>query len=152
MMMMKKIAALLLLAAGCGSATGAADRGECPRTREFTNLGCARVLAVVEVPQQLPAGYRYDVRVVPARGRSRDPLAFAVNPAPGAVPLQVTLWSPLDGGGDTVSAWIVARVLEDTRDASGRLTLYAADSVVRVVRFARVGEVPRTDTVRLTPR
>ena len=153
-MMRNKLAALLLLAAGCGSATDAADRGECPQTYEFGNYGCARVLAVFEAPQQLPAkGHRYDVRAVPARGPSRDPLAVAPSAAPGGVPLELTLWSPLPGGGDTISVWVVARLLEDPGPSSGApLTTFAADSVLRVARFAPVGAAPKTDTVRLTLR
>jgi hypothetical protein len=152
-MMRNKLATLLLLAAGCGSATDAADRGECPQTYEFGNYGCARVLAVVEAPPQLPARYRYDVRAVPARGPSRDPLNVAPAAAPGEVPLQIILWTPLPGPGDTLSVWVVARLLDDTGPASGApLTTFAADSVLRVLRFAPVGTVPKTDTVRLTLR
>jgi hypothetical protein len=151
MMMRNKLAALLLLAAGCGSTTDAADRGECPQTREFSNHGCARVLAVVQPPAQLPAKYRYDVRAVPARGSSRDPLAFALVTTPGEVPLQITLWSPLPNWADTISVWVVARLLEETPGAAS-LTTFAADSVLRLARFAPVGAVPKTDTVPLTLR
>ncbi|CAA9358735.1 MAG: hypothetical protein AVDCRST_MAG68-4226 [uncultured Gemmatimonadetes bacterium] len=151
--MTRKLTAFLLLAAGCGSTTGAADRGECPQTREFGNHGCARVLAVFEAPPQLPASYRYHVRAVPARGPSRDPLAAAVTPAPGEVPLNITLWTRLPGSVDTLSVWVVAQLLEDPGPASSAPpTTFAADSVLRVVRFAPIGEVPKTDTVRLTLR
>jgi len=151
MMMKNKLAGLLLLAAGCGSTTDVADRGECPQTREFGNYGCARVVAVLEAPPQLPAKYRYDVKAVPARGLNRDPSAFALSAAAGEVPLNITLWTPLPGGGDTLSFWIVARLLEEPA-AGAQLTTFAADSVLRVVRFAPVGAVPATDTVPLTLR
>lgn len=151
MMMRNKLAALLLLAAGCGSTTDAADRGECPQTYEFGNYGCARVLAVVQPPAQLPAKYRYDVRAVPAAGPNRDPLAFALVTTPGEVPLNITLWSPLPGSADTISVWVVARLLEET-PGSASLSTFAADSVLRLVRFAPVGAVPKADTVPLALR
>jgi hypothetical protein len=48
---------------------------------------------------------------------------------------------------DTLSVWVVARLLEDPGTASGSpLTTFAADSVLRVLRFAPLGTVPKTDT------
>ncbi|HYH79137.1 MAG TPA: hypothetical protein VEX86_05050, partial [Longimicrobium sp.] len=106
------LAALLVLAAGCRSSTGdepLAESAACPQTFEFGNHGCARLVVVFEQPAApLPSAYIYDVRAVSARGRDQGaPEGLAPNPAPGAVPLQLTLWQRLpEAAGDTVSMWI----------------------------------------------
>jgi hypothetical protein len=45
--------------------------------------------------------------------------------------------------------WVSAHLLEDN---GASLTVFAADSVPHVARFAAVGSRPRVDTVRLTLR
>jgi hypothetical protein len=144
---------LSLLPSGCRLTTAVReDDRVCRQTYEFGNYGCARVLVMFEDPTApAPASYRYDVRAVPANDRDGStPSAFAPNPGPGAVPLQLTLWSPLRAG-DTLSVWVVARKLEDPRPVvvGVPLPVFAADSALRVLRFAPVGSVPKTDTVRL---
>lgn len=145
----------MLLAAGCGETpTDQADSGTCPQTYEFGNYGCARIVVMVEgPPQPWPAFYRWDVRAVPAREGSGGDVAFSPRPDTGMVPLQVTRWhSPGPGSEDTASVWVAARLLEDPRPIQSGVPLptFAADSVLHVARFARVGERPPTDTVWLT--
>ena len=69
--------------------------------------------------------------------------------------VRVTLWSrPNPPGSDTLSMWIVARMLDMSPPIVGGqlLSTFAVDSVLRRVRFVPVGERFPADTVRLTLR
>jgi hypothetical protein len=156
-----RLALAAVLAAACRAPTAGErpDRAACPQTYEFGNHGCARVLALVEGPPlPWPASYRFDVHATPARPVRWVEPALATTPGVGPVPLQLTRWeAPPSGVGtaaDTLSVWVVARLLEDPRPIQVGVPLptFAADSVLRVVRFADVGSVPPVDTVRLTLR
>jgi hypothetical protein len=145
-------------ASACARSTPAepTDPRLCPQTYEFGNYGCARVLAVVQAPPQpWPANYRYDVRVTPARPQSGFEIAFANPPAFGPAALTAIRWvPPVPRGTDTVSVWVVARMLDDVRPiVLGRpLPVFAADSTLRLARFVAVGAVAAIDTVALELR
>jgi hypothetical protein len=143
----------MLWAAGCERATPTdlAESDACPRTAEFGNYGCARLVVMVQgPPQPWPTPRRWDVRAVPVRERTGPDLALAAHPDTGAVALFLIRWHPpAPGHEDTTSVWVSARMFEDT---GAKLTLFAADSVVHVARFAAVGSRPPVDTVRLTLR
>ena len=145
----------MIVASACRSATGAdeEDPAACPQTYEFGNYGCARLVAIVEgPPTPWPASFLFDVRAIPIGEFSGLGVALAPAPGLGAVPLQLTLWQPPPQfSGDTLSMWVRAWMLEQAA-TGGRLTVFAADSVLRVVRWAPVGEVPPVDTVRLVLR
>lgn len=150
--------AIAFAASGCRSATDN-DRQElaaCSQTYEFGNYGCARVVAAIDgPPSPWPTSYRLDVRAVPARVSSGASVAVAPQPSLGAVPLRLTLRGPPSQAvGDTLSVWVVARMLEDPWPpvVGVPLPVFAADSVLRVVRWAPVGGVPQVDTVRLVLR
>ena len=68
------------------------------------------------------------------------------------MPLQLTLWYGPIAEGDTMSVWVTARLFEDPRSntTGTALPAFAADSALRVVRFAPVGSIPPVDTVHLT--
>jgi hypothetical protein len=137
------------------------ERGVCPQTYEFGNAGCAAVVAALEEPAPpWPALYRVELTArpagdVPGLGGASSP-ASSLNPLPlGPVSVRVTLWSgPLLSGADTASMWIVARMLDMSLPIIGGppLPTFAADSVLRVVRFVPVGARYPADTVRLTLR
>jgi hypothetical protein len=152
-------AAALLAAGACRSTAGVEPRLDpalCPQTYEFGNFGCARVVAQVEAsPQPSTTRYRFDVRLVPARPDAGVSLYVAPMPGPGPVPLQLTLYSPLmPRPVDTLSVWVVGRLLDDSPPppVNAPLPTLAADSVLRVLRFAPVGARPAVDTVRLDVR
>jgi hypothetical protein len=114
------------------------------------------VLAIVEgPPAPWPPSYRFDVRAVPAVPDANAILGSAIAEPldAGPVPLQLTLWIR-PAIGDTLSVWVVARLLEDPRPivVGVPLPTFAVDSALRVVRFAPVGAVPPVDTVRLVLR
>jgi hypothetical protein len=154
------LCATVFLAAGaCRSTAGVEPRVDpeaCPQTYEFGNFGCARVLALVEAPPQpWTTRYRLDVRLRPARPDAGVSPYVAPAPAPGPVPLQLTLYTPLmPTPVDTLSVWVVGRLLDDSPPppVNAPLPTLAADSVLRVLRFAPVGGRPAVDTVRLDLR
>jgi hypothetical protein len=126
--------------------------GSCFQTFEFANNGCAELVVIVEVPPgSLPDSYHVTVRAIPVHrvsdigfggGESYDMI-------PDAVPLRLIRWDW--GPGDTASAWIVAELVDRIRRriSNGQYQTITADSVLHVVRFVPVGEVPRVDTVWL---
>ncbi|HEX2078788.1 MAG TPA: hypothetical protein VHG08_13790 [Longimicrobium sp.] len=150
------LACALLWAAGCNQVVDVDDyeRGACPPTGEFGNYGCARIVVMVEgPPQPWPALYRWHVYAKPAREGTGFVEGFAPHPDTGAVPLLlIRHLPPAAGSADSASVWVHARLLEDPRPIQPGVPLptFAADSVLRVVQFAPVGERPRVDTVRLT--
>jgi len=67
----------------------------------------------------------------------------------------VTAWSrPMPVGTDTLSMWVVARMLDMSPPIVGGSTLptFAVDSVLRLLRFVGAGERYQADTIRLTLR
>jgi hypothetical protein len=113
------------------------------------------VLALVEGPlAPWPASYRFDVRAVPPASAAGVSTATPPAPGVGPMPLQLTRWLQPPGSADTLSVWVVARLLEDPRPivVGQPLPTFAADSALRLVRFAPVGVVPPVDTVRLVMR
>lgn len=150
------LTALVLGAGGCRGVIDSDERDSaaCRQTYEFGNHGCARVVALVEAPPPpWPALSRWALHVRSARPQLGAGAVPVREPGPGAVPVEVTLYA-LPAPGDTASFWIVAKLLEDPRPAQVGVPLpvFAADSVLRVLRFAAVGAVPPVDTVRLTLR
>ena len=153
-----------LLGAGCRDATPTdiiAEEGVCPQTYEFGNYGCAVVVARPDAPAlPWPAVHRIELTARPARensgvgptGSPESPL----NAAPlGPMSVRVTAWSrPMPIGADTLSMWVVARMIDMSPPiVAGRtLPTFAADSVLRLVRFVPAGERYAPDTVRLALR
>jgi len=151
------VGSLALAFLGCRAVTGAEreDPARCPQTYEFGNVGCARFVALVDGPASPPRAYRVDVRAVPARPQSGFDMAVASGTALGAVPLQLTRWlQGASGTGDTVTVWLVARMLDDAGPivVGVPLPTVAAESTVRVVRFTPVGARVPVDTVHFTLR
>lgn len=146
-----------LVAVACRSPFGGrdVDSRACRQTYEFGNYGCARVLALVEgPPAPWPASYRVDVRATPRSTTGGVETVGAARPGVGPVPLELTRFFRLPTADDTLSVWVVARLLEDPRPVvvGVPLPVFAADSVLRLIRFTPVGSVPSVDTVHLTLR
>jgi len=158
------IVLLMALGAGCRDATPTdivAEHGVCPQTYEFGNYGCAVVVANLDEPARpWPPLYRVDLSARPARensgvgptGSPQSPLNAA---SLGPMSVRVTAWSrPMPVGIDTLSMWVVARMLDMSPPIVGGSTLptFAADSVLRLLRFVPAGERYQADTIRLTLR
>jgi hypothetical protein len=142
--------------AGCNSPTHTVDEDACPVPSGQGYYGCARIVLIVgPPPQPWPERYRWSIRATPAREGTGADVALADQPKPGTVPITIMRWlPPARGTGDTASVWVSAKMLEDPRSfpTGVPLPVFAADSALRVVRFAAVGTVPQTDTVQLTLR
>jgi hypothetical protein len=125
------------------------DPTNCQQTYEFGNFGCSRIIVLVTPPAELPSAYRYNVRGVPARTTDLEPV-FANPSHPGSNELYFIQWSARTE--DTLSVWVVARVLDRSEPIvfNTPLPVVAADSVLRVIRFAPVGSKAPVDTVRLS--
>jgi hypothetical protein len=146
---------LTLAFAGChATAAITPDSEACPQTYEFGNYGCARVVAVVDYPSPpWPAAYRYDLRAVSvATPELRSSYYSSGHTTPASVTLTITRYeSPPVGLGDTLSVWVVGKLLDESNaQVNVPLPVFAADSVLHVVRFAPVGSRPVVDTVHLT--
>jgi hypothetical protein len=143
---------LAATAAACDRLLYPSDDRVCQQTYEFGNYGCVVIVAMVEAPAEKPAGgIIWDVR-----SRAADPAAFlevfTPDPGPGANRMKIIRYkAPVAGAGDSLSLWISARMLNDPRpvQVGVPLTVFAADSVMRVVRFRGVGQRAEVDTVRL---
>jgi hypothetical protein len=69
--------------------------------------------------------------------------------------LEFILHTPLlPATADTLSVWVIGRLLDQSQPivANVPLPTFAADSVLRVLHFAKVGSPAIVDTVRLTLR
>jgi hypothetical protein len=145
----------LCIATGCGSGTDI-DPDVCPQTREFGNYGCARIVVFVQTPpDSIPFNSRLDVRARPAQPSTGAESAFAPIPRGGENHLEIIRYTPPAlGTEDTLSYWISSRILEIPQPipVGTPLPVFAEDSVLRVISFARVGSRPRSDTVRLVLR
>jgi hypothetical protein len=71
-------------------------------------------------------------------------------PPKDGVPLRLTRWEMSET--DTLSVWVAAAVQSAPLKQGETPSIIAADSVLHSMRFARVGEIPMVDTVRLTLR
>ncbi len=145
--------------AACGSPTASDLTRACPQTYEFGNYGCARIVLIVQEPAKPWPRIRWDARVepdsvVPGGGASGPPFSYWSEYAPRKVLDVIWQWPPYPQGGDTASAWIVVKMLEDPRPVvvGVPLEVFAADSALRLLHFSPVGTVPRPDTVRLDLR
>ena len=125
------------------------DPTRCQQTYEFGNFGCSRVIVLVTPPSELPSAYRYNVRGIPARDTGFESV-FSQPSQAGSNELYFIQWSPVTE--DTLSVWVVARVLDQSEPVvvGVPLPVFAADSVLRVIRFAPVGSKAPVDTVRLS--
>jgi hypothetical protein len=154
------LAATVLGATACGASTEPEfDPTLCHQTYEFGNFGCARIVAVVEPPPPpLPSDFLYSVRAVPARSNSGAVTAFANPPAQGGANLiEITDWGApvaVRTVGDTLSVWVVARLNDRSAPVTPGVPQppFAADSVLRLIRFSPVGSPALVDTVHLTLR
>lgn len=138
---------LVALLATLGSCHDPVGPDICPQTSEFGNYGCASVVVVVPPPSgSLPNSRRLTIIVRPLR--ETGSLAIIPQSPFGAIPVHLTRWLP--DAGDTVSAWVVAKALDQSNPVIGEpLPVIAADSVVHLLRFAAVNELRMVDTVPL---
>lgn len=143
----------MLVAVGACTSTPAdpnADPSLCQQTYEFGNFGCSRIVANITAPSQpWPARYRLSMWARPARTTSGQELGFRTITAFGYSSLEyILLPAPLlPAGSDTVSVWLIGLMADDQTGAT-----FAADSVLRVMRFAAVGKRAPVDTIQLTLR
>jgi hypothetical protein len=142
--------------AGCGEVTKPqSDASLCPQTAEFGNFGCADVvISFAPPPQPWPPSFLWFVRAAPARAGTGASDNEAPNATPGSVGVRLTRWSlPAQGSGDTASFWISAKMLSIPQlGSSGVASVFAADSVLRVLRFVPVGSRAWVESVVLTPK
>ncbi len=138
--------------ASCDDSPVAPELEACPQTGEFGNYGCARVVAVLTFPPKpWPDRVRMDLRVRPV-GSGEDVFFQDPNPGEGVNPITIIRrLPPLKGGGDSLSVWVRAAILEDPRPivVGVPLPVFAADSVIHLASFSGVGTVPAVDTVYL---
>ncbi|HVD06167.1 MAG TPA: hypothetical protein VNB89_09125 [Gemmatimonadaceae bacterium] len=150
----RSIVALAATLTACHAATTTGRRDDaCVQTYEFGNYGCAHIVALIDLPPRpWPDAYRYDVRATSIGASAGATSSYSADVTQHAVPLTLTLMAePPSGTGDTLSVWVVAKMLDDTDHAPGRpLPVFAADSVMKVVHIAPVGSTPSPDTVRLS--
>ena len=140
------------LAFACDSPTGTGP--SCPSTGEFGSYGCAIVSVQIEYPSQpLPYFYSLSSRVSPARaGTGVLDSGFQTERLHGDERISenlvtVTRYSRPDAGSqDTASFWVVTSIRQMPES-----TLFAIDSVLRVLRFAPVNGRMPVDTVVTRP-
>ena len=147
------VGVLSVLAAACNIVDPDPDPNVCQQTYEFGNYGCTRFVIIAEgPPQPWPATYRWDFRATPADSANASGNGFADHPLGGPATIHLVRYVPV--ATDTTSYWVRARILEvpSPIQVGVPLRVFAADSVLRVARFAGVGQRPRVDTVRLTLR
>jgi hypothetical protein len=140
----------LLLVAGCGVLEPEAD--VCPvAAGEFPFFGCADVTADIQAPPQpWPPSYRWSFTVVPARESAGFGPRAAVNPGPGSFTLRIGQYERPHPG-DTVSVWVIGKLLEDPRPIQSGVPLpvFAADSALVLLQFSEPGERVIEHTVEL---
>lgn len=146
---MRRLSAVLVIAIAACTEPGE-NAAFCQQTNEFGNFGCTRVLAVAAPPDgDLPVARRLSVVVRPVRDvEAVGDYARYGGFAP--VTVELTRWFDTPSTRDTVSAWVVAKLLDQTTIAAGPLPVIAADSALRVLRMGRVGQLAPVDTVPLT--
>ena len=144
---------------GCGSPTEPVSARPCPQTYEFGNRGCARIMLSLREPAEPWPRIRWDVRVHPDADLivwdgGVDPFGYWSASQPDTILDVIWQFPPYPEVLDTASAWIVVRMLEDPRpvQVGVPLKVFAADSVLRVLRFSDVGTVPEADRVWLDLR
>jgi len=149
----RSIVALAATLTACHPATTTARRDNtCAQTYEFGNYGCARIVALIDLPPRpWPDAYRYDVRAISVGASAGTTSSYSADVTQHAVLTLTLMAGPPSGTGDTISVWVVAKMLDDTNRSTGRpLPVFAADSVMKVVHVATVGSTPSPDTVRLS--
>ncbi len=148
-------AAVIALANACRLGAGPDDQdlARCTSTYLIGDHGCALLTLLVEAPPKpWPEFYRFDIRATSVRNNAGFHSDAAVTPNIGTVPLRLRRMSPgAAGTGDTVTVWIVARMLDDVRPivVGVPLPTFAVDSIAHVVTFAGAGSRPKADTVRI---
>jgi hypothetical protein len=146
-----------VFAVGCDASIGSVPPSDevCP-TSSVSTYGCGRVVALVDGPDPLtwPKGSRIDIRAVPARvGSGQGEYASRL---PWLVSAQIDITAGQNPvypvGSDTLSMWIVARIIDDPRPIlpGVKLNLFAVDSAIKVVTYVKQNHRLRTDTIRLS--
>lgn len=149
------VLAAALIAAGCGLENAVPLPDTYCTLTGLPNYGCTRVVTLVDGPDPLtwPAGARIDIRAYPARPNSGQGTSVSRSPWLVSAQIEITAsQSPVMPAGDTLSMWVIARIIDDPRPIlpGVELNLYAVDSAKRVVTFVKQGELRHVDTVRLS--
>lgn len=127
----------------------------CP-TSSVSTYGCGQVVALVDGPDPLtwPKGSRIDIRAIPARVGSGQ--SESVSTLPWLVSAQIDIRAGQNPvypvGADTLSMWIVARIIDDPRPIlpGVKLNLFAVDSGIKVVTYVKQNQRLHSDTIRLS--
>jgi len=142
-------ALLMVPLAACHGSIFDAQLVPCGHASEFGSVGCAVVEVLIDEPDDLSKRWLLKVS---ARWPGGGVLAHAAEPRFGSFTMHLDLpeaTSPV-AGGDTASVWMVARLVDVEESLDGTTDYLARDSVLSVLRFARVGETPALESVRLT--
>lgn len=130
----------------------------CPEGGHWASYGCASLLATIEAPPgPWPVPHRWSVRAVAARSGAMVPLTVGENAGPGLVTLNIVRSGPVPptpAPADTASVWVIATLFEDPRpiQVGVPLPVFAVDSVLQVIEFAKPGARPTVVTIHLRPR
>jgi hypothetical protein len=127
----------------------------CHQTYEFGNQGCTGLVVLAERPEEpLPWSFYYHIGATSLRQVSDIGYGSMdyYDTIPPEAQLRLIRWGP--GSGDTESVRITAVIIDRTERSkgTGQYKTVAFDSVLKVVRFAPIGELPLVDTVRLALR
>ena len=138
------LAAVLSALVACGGDATSTGSG-CPGVGGFGSYGCSRIVVNLVAPAPPhPSSYALDLLV-------RDPAsggAMASTSPTGFTATLLTVWfydAAIEG--DTLRAWVVARMFNNTQPTS---PVFAADSVRRLFRISHNGTLPVPDTITLT--
>lgn len=133
---------------GCGDPFGPGP--PCQVISEFGTAGCAVVKVQIDRPEKLARRWLLQVTVRSVEGEF---IAHAPEPVFGSFMLRLSLMPESRiAGGDTASVRFTALLVDVDASLDGTTEFIATDSVVRVIRFSPIGEVPQVDSVRLALR
>lgn len=125
-----------------------AQLAPCKDFQEFGSAGCAVVEVLVSKPENLNGRWLLKVS---ARWPGGGGLAHAAEPEFGSFTMRMNLLPPSPvAGGDTASVWMIGRIVDVEESIDGTTEYLARDSVLSVLYFARIGEIPELQSVRLT--
>jgi hypothetical protein len=137
------LVAIIAALASCRDPVDPVESPLCPQTYEFGNYGCARVVATIAAQPDASLQGRVYVAVIAVGLHSGFDAAYVDGTAIGTYSVSLTRFGPgRPGSGDTVSVWVRATVHDNSQ-------LIAADSILRVIRFAPVGQLRTIDSVSL---
>lgn len=152
------VAAALLALASCVSTTEPPDQAwlwerPCPQTYEFGNLGCARIVVLASFADAAwPDTMRIQVRVPDSLRIHGDVEGHVGGPVQRVLRLQLTDYEGIQRRAASDSLELIAVVDERVLRSYINTPLPPTLATVRrsvAPRFARVGQRPPVDTVRL---